>query len=202
MGFTLRSGTGNGKEASVDDNNRLLVNAITENIENHITEYDGKFNISTGTLKLTSANPSAVLYFKNNEVYDYSLGSVIYNLGSSTGGTKEAQCDVYFHVTGGTIVSNATPVDIIANHNLGSSRTLDAHAYKGAQGATYVADEYAISSLIKPGNRAVVSLGQVIIPRGESIVVAITPPAGNTDMDLQVALSGYLNLPEATGGTL
>ena len=64
MAFSILDGTGTGKEAGVDTNNRLLTNTISEDISNHVTEYGGKYNINTGNITLTTANESAILYFK------------------------------------------------------------------------------------------------------------------------------------------
>lgn len=202
MAFSILDGTGSGKEAGVDQNHRLLTNTISEDISNHVTEYGGKFNINTGNVTLTSTNESAVLYFKNNEDETYSITGIVYNLGSSTGGSGQVQCDVYFKTTGGTIVSNATPVDILANQNIGDATQLDADAYKGAEGYTQTGGEYAVTSLINPGSRAFIGLGQILCPKGQTLSVTMTPPSGNTSMIVQCALVGYLNVTTATGGTL
>lgn len=203
MSFSILDGQGSGKEAGVDSNNRLLTNTISEDISNHITEYGGKFNLNTGNITLTgNATESAVMYFKNNEEYDYTISALVYNLGSSTGGAGQVQCDVYFKTTGGTIVSGATDVDINQNQNLGSARTLVADVYKGAEGNTQTGGEYAVSSLVNPGSRAFIGLGQILVPKGETVCVTMTTPAGNSSMVIQCALVGYINLPTATGGTL
>jgi hypothetical protein len=202
MAFSILDGTGTGKEAGVDTNNRLLTNTISEDISNHVTEYGGKYNINTGNITLTTANESAILYFKNNENETYSITGIVYNIGSSTGGSGQVQCDVYFKNSGGTIVSNAVPVDILANQNIGDARTLDADAFKGAEGYTQTGGQYAVSSLINPGSRAFIGLGQILCPKGQALSITMTPPSGNTSMIVQCALIGYLNVAAATGGTL
>jgi hypothetical protein len=203
MSFSLLDGKGSGKEAGVDSNNRLLTNTINEDISNHVTEYGGKFNLNTGNITLTGdGTESAVMYFKNNEEYDYSISGIVYNLGSSASGTGQVQCDVYFKTSGGTIVSGASDVDINVNQNLGSARILVADVYKGAEGNTQTGGIYAVTSLINPASRAFIGLGQIVVPKGQTVCVTMTTPSGNTSMTIQCALVGYLNLPDATGGTL
>jgi hypothetical protein len=203
MSFSILDGKGSGKEAGVDDNNRLLTNSIVEDISNHVTEYGGKYNLNTGNITLTgNATESAVMYLKNNEEYDYTITAIVYNLGSSASGTGQVQCDVYFKTTGGTIVSGATDVDINVNQNLGSASALVADVYKGAEANTQTGGTLAVTSLINPATRAFIGLGQILVPKGESISITMTTPSGNTSMTVQCALVGYVNLPAATGGTL
>ena len=200
MGFTILGGNGKGNEAAVDDNHRLCGNNLTEDLGSHASNSGSRYNINSGIVTLTNAAESAVLYFKNNEDSDYIINAVIYNLGASASGTGEAVVDVFFNTTGGTIVSTALAADMVVNQNLGSSNSLTADIYKGAQGNTQTGGVQAISSLISAGSRAALSLGKIIVPKGKSISVTVTPPTSNTSMAIQVALSGYLATPTVTGG--
>jgi len=200
MGFPILSGTGNGKEAAVDDNNRLCGNNLTEDLGSHASNSGNRYNINTGSVELTNAAESAVFYFKNNENSDYIINAIIYNLGASASGVGETAVDVHFNPTSGTIISNATAADIVVNQNLGSSNSLAADVFKGVQGATQAGGVIAISSLISPGSRAALGLGKIVVPKGKSLSVTMTPPTSNTSMDVQVAISGYLAAPIVTGG--
>lgn len=199
MSFKILSGTGTGKEACVDNTNRVCVRSISESESDESSVQGQRYNINTGDITLTSANESAVLYFKNNEDYEFVINTIIYNIDDSTGGTAAVTVDVYFKTTGGTIVSGATDVDMNVNLNLASANTLTADAYKGAEGNTQIGGVQAVSSLIQPGGRAAVSLGKVIIPKGQSIAITMTPPSGNTSIKVQAALSGYVATPSVLG---
>lgn len=201
-GFKILDGLGSGKEAGIDSNNRILTAAITETISNHVTEFGGRYNLNTGTINLTSANSSAVMYFKNNEDYVYSITAFILYFGPSTGGSGVSTIDIYADPTGGTIISNAVDADIIFNMDLGSARDLDANVYKGAEGNTLTGGVHAFSGYQAPSNARVISVGQLLVPKGESFGITVTPPTGNTSMNVQAIISGYVNIPEATGGTL
>lgn len=200
MSFTILDGRGTGKEASVDTNNRLLGNVLIDDLSNHASDHGQRYNINTGSIELTSANESAVLYFKNNEDSDYVINRIIYNLGASTSGVGEAIIDVFFNTTGGTIITTGpTDVDINVNQNLGSSNTLNADAFKGAEARTQTGGILGFSSLILPGLRTSLVPGKLIVPKGKTIAVTITPPTSNTSMNVQIALSGYLATPTVTG---
>ena len=56
-----------GRSARVDSNNRLETQAISESLADAAANKGDRFNINTGTVTLTSASESAVLYIKNNE---------------------------------------------------------------------------------------------------------------------------------------
>lgn len=200
MGFSIKSGSGNGKSAEVDNSLRLRCRSIIEEELGHATELGYRYNINTGTITLTSANASAVFYFKNNEDYDFVIESFIYNIDDSTGGTAAVKMDVYVKNTGGTIISGASDTAINVNLNIGSPNTLVSLAYKGAEANTLTGGTYAISSLIQPGTRAAIPLGKLIIPKGGNVGVIATPPASNTSLPLQVAISGYIAHPDVLGG--
>ena len=200
MSFTIVDGKGSGKEVAVDNNNRICGNNLTEDLGSHASNSGNRYNINSGSVTLTAATESAVFYFKNNENSDYIINAIIYNLGASASGSGETIVDVYFNSTGGTIVSGASAADMVVNQNLGSSNTLSADVYKGAEGNTQTGGVQAVSSLISAGSRAALSLGKIIVPKGKSVTVTMTPPTGNTSMDVQVAVSGYLATATVTGG--
>jgi len=200
MSFRIVSGKGNGKEATVDDTGRLVTRAITQSESDIATDEQQRYNINTGNITLTSATASAVLYFKNNENYDFEINSFIYAFGPSTGGTGAALVDVIFKPTAGTIVSGASAVAVNQNLNLGSANVLSALVYKGAEGNTITDGVTGISSLLSVSSRSVIALGKLVIPKGQSVAVRVTPPTGNTSLILQVAISGYVATPAVFGG--
>lgn len=202
MAIYIGDGLGSGRLVGVDSSNRILAASITEDIASHVAEYGGRYNLNTGTITLTSASASAVMYFKNNEDYDYSINSFIFYFGASTGGTGLSTIDIYADATGGTIISGAVDGAMKFNMNMGTARELQADFYKGAEGNTLTGGIHAFSGYQAPGNARILSVGQLLVPKGESLGAIITPPTGNTSMNVQVIISGYVNLPDATGGTL
>ena len=109
----IEDGTGTGKLARVDNNQRLHTDAITENIKDAESEQGNSYNLNTGDITLTSAAKTTVFYFKNNEDADYHITAFIYNLGNSTGGSGDVKIDVVSNPTTGDIITNANDVMVI-----------------------------------------------------------------------------------------
>lgn len=199
MSFTILSGAGNGKEAYVDDNNRLATSSITESLAELAAINGAKYNINTGNITLTDDTETPVLYFKNNERFDYRITSLIYNIGQSTGGSGDALITTYFNPAGGTIISNAVPADIVVNTNLGSADTLTADIYKGATGDTFTDGTASVSTLVQTPTKAIIGSLDIIVPKGQSLVSVITPPPGNTSLTVQAIIVGYSAIGNVTG---
>lgn len=186
----ITDGTGKGYLAKVDENNRLSTFSVSETVTELAARSGNSYNVNTGTITLTSASESGLLYLKNNGDNDLIIISIGYLLGDSTGGSGDIQAKVIFNPTGGTVISGATDVDININKNAGSSKVLDVDAYKGEEGRTITGGSDAYYSLIAGDSRGyVISTGSLVFPKGSSLGIALTPQTGNTNMDLQVFLS-------------
>lgn len=138
----IENGVGDATKARVDGNNQLHVFATTENEQNSAAEYGQLYNINTGAIALTGSSDSAVLYFKNNEApingeSNIIISTVIFGVyGRTATITDSATATIIRNPTAGTIVDDATAVDMKSNSNFGSSNTLDSLVYKGADGKT------------------------------------------------------------------
>lgn len=187
-------GTGTGNQAKIDTRNRLQVHSVNEPEGLDANRLGSAYNMNTGELTLTSANESAVLYFKNNESKDYIIEAIVVGLGPSTGGasTDIPIIKVIRNPTAGTIVDDASNVSINSNRNFGSSNTVSADVYKGAEAKTLTdGDDHLF--FYQPANGRLFAAINEVIPKGKSLGVKITPQASNTSMTCYVALIGYLN---------
>ena len=192
MDVTIKNGA-NGNIAEVDKKGRVQTFSISEGLNIESANIGENYNINTGAITLTTANESAVLYMKNNEEKSFIIEEVIIILGASTGGTGDLQIELIRNPTTGTIVSNAVNVDIVANRNFGSNRELLKDTYKGAEGYTLTSGEDFSSTTRSSGSTVVSFDGDVIVlPKGSSIGVNVTPQASNTSMVVKVAIIGYL----------
>ncbi len=190
MSEIIKDGTGNGYAAKVNELNQISSNAVSRSVENFGATLGYTFNVNTGTISLSSSNPSALLYLRNLGENDLYVGSIGYLLGNSTGGNGDLTARVVRNPSAGTIVSSAVDVGDIANKNFGSNRPLLATAYKGAEGNTLTDGTTAYESLLdSAGKQYVIATGNVVLPRGSSIGIEVTPQAGNTSMDVQVFLA-------------
>lgn len=189
----IRDGTGNGYLQKVNGNNRAFVNAFSTQENLAATAKGNSFNINTGEITLTDAADTPVIYLKNNESSDLHIISIAVGLGTSTGGssTEPVRVTVVKNPTAGTIVDNATAVDISSNRNFGSAKTITADIYKGATGNTMTDGTDHILFFQPDFGRLFAGIDE-IIPRGKSIGIKIQAPTSNTSLTLYVAIICHL----------
>lgn len=193
MSIEIVDGTGTGKQAKVDADNRLHTQSVTTSSQASASTRGDHYNINTGDVTLTTDSQSGLLYIKNNEDNNIIITSVVYLIGNSTGGSGDVKLDILKNPSGGTVISDATQADIIQNKNFGSPKTLTADIYKGGEGKTLTGGSLAYSSrLSSAGTSYIIETGDIILTKGSKIAVRITPPSGNTSMIVQIAVAAYL----------
>ena len=191
----LKDGTGTCYQAKINNENRLFVDSVQRDHSEDASLIGHSYNINTGIINLTNANKSAVLYVKNTGTKRLFIQSLFYLLGNSTGGSGDVLVTVLRNPTAGTIVDNATDVEINANRNFGSSNSLNVNAYKGAQGYTFTDGTKAIESIFNQSpTRSAISVGTIVLTQGTSIGIEVTPATGNTSWDTEWALLIYEEL--------
>ena len=190
--MSIKDGS-SGYIAKVDSSNRLQTYSVTIDEANQANASGDAYNINTGDITLTNAVETPVLYIKNNEDRDLHISAFVLWAGTSTGGTATlgTKWVVVRNPTGGTIVDNATGVDIESNRNFGSNNTVLLDSYKGATGNTMTGgDDHVIvrGTLL---SRTLVQLDEVI-PKGSSIGIKVTPPTSNTSLIVYAAAITHL----------
>jgi outer membrane protein assembly factor BamB len=182
-----------GYVAEVDSSNRLQTYAVTINENNQANSKGRAYNINTDDITLTDAVETPILYIKNNEDKDLHITALDLWAGTSTGGTATlgTKWVVERNPTAGTIISNATAVDIESNRNFGSNNTLLVDSYKGATGNTMTG---GTDHLVFRGtllSRIYVEIDE-IIPKGSSIGIHVKPPTSNTSLIVYAAAICHL----------
>lgn len=190
----ITDGKGTGYQAQVNTKGQLETCSVTLVQSSQASNDGDSYNINTGVMTLTSANKSAVLYVKNNETKPILIDALFYLVGNSTGGTGDMLITVLRNPTTGTVVSDATAAEMAGvNRNFGSSKTLDADIYKGGEGKTLTDGDKVIESIFNQvPTRAVISAGAIVLPKGSSIGIEVTPATLNTSLDVEFAISCYL----------
>jgi hypothetical protein len=198
MAEIIQDGTGKSYGAKVDIDGRLHVDSIGTDREAYSSQLGNSFNLNTGRITLTNASTeNAVMYVRNNENYPLVLTNFFYQTGASTGGSGNIFVKIIRNPTTGTIISGATAGDINVNRNFGSSKTLDVTFYKGATGLTITDGSTALESILATATqRIAVSAGAITLPKGASVGVVFTTPAGNTSMIVEFAIACYLETEE------
>lgn len=190
MSETIKDGTGSCYTVAVDKNNRLHTHSVNESLSQNASRIGDAYNINTGNISLTTDTTSEVLYLENVGDNDLHIATIGYLLGNSTGGSGDVEMMVSKNITGGTLISGALTPTINENKNVGSKKTLNVNVYKGVEGATSTGGVPFYSSLIGSAPRSYpISTGDIIISRGGNISLSITPPTGNTSMNVQVFLA-------------
>jgi hypothetical protein len=189
--------------AKVSKNQRLETESVTLVEKDRAAISGWKFNINTGDITLTNATKTSVLYVKNTDEYDLSVDSLIYNLGNTTSGSGDVKVEVIRNPTAGDIITNANNVEtgagVEANKNFASTNTLTGLFYKGATGETALSggDGATISTRSASNTgRIVISLGNLILPKGTAIGIDYTPPTSNTSQTVQFAISCHIRNPD------
>jgi len=204
MEVSIKSGS-KGDVAFVDKNERLYVAAITEDEGTHAADANigQKYNCNTGTLTLTDANKTSLLYMENTGVYDMVCTAFIYNFGASTSGTGDATMEILKNITSGDILTNANDVAVGpglgANSTVGSSNSPSGKFYKGAtsEGVTTGGLLHLTTLFSSALGRNTVPL-VIVIPKGGNICVEYTPQASNSSQGVQVAVAYYVKTPEVS----
>jgi hypothetical protein len=195
MAEEIIDGTGTGNRAKIDKHKRLHVDAITFGRSEQEVELGNGYSVNTGTFSLTSANKSACLYLKNDEDFDLVLTIMVYILGNSNA-NGDCTIDVLKNPTTGTLIDGAVAAEMAGvNRNFGSSFSLKdtTLVYKGAEGNTFTNGTKVISSIVQTPSRTPIIIGDIVLPKGSSIGFDVTPPTGNTAMDIQLGLGFFID---------
>lgn len=183
MSEFIKDGTGTGNRLRVDVNNRAHALAVSVPYDSEAGIEQRLFNVNTGTISLTSDSASTVFYIKNTGTTPWVIPRVFFNLGNSTGGSGDVFIEIIKNPSAGTIVSagtNFTP----KNFDISSARILVGDFKKGAEGSTVTDGESFAETISSSVGRVLIPFAGIVIRQGSSIAARVTPPPGNTSMNL------------------
>jgi len=190
--MSLESGSGNGREAKVGNENRLYVDAKTVE-EKLISTKDGDgYNLNTGIVSISAT--TGMMYVKNNEDKDLAIETVVVGTGAgSYNTTGEVQIQITRNPTAGTLIDNATAIAQNANRNFGSAKTLSATAYKAAASGNTITDGTDIILIGAPNSQArTVASIDLVLQKGNSIGIEVNPNLSSGSVNCYVALIVHL----------
>lgn len=180
----------NSQSASVNSRGELKVSASSEPQAVAEAILGGSFIITTGSLNLTSANYSHILYLKNTEDVNWVVNAITGTFGA-TNGTGDVLVQFTINPTGGTLITSGT--DLVPNNlNLGSAKLLTGTFKTGVEGSTISGGGSPTPALV-PEGLAVHQFPAkpLIIAPGNGIAVGVKPPSGNTSMNVQIQIPVY-----------
>lgn len=181
--------------AHVDKKGRVSAFSISRGEQSEEAIVGDSYNVNSGTLTLTSGNESGLLYLKNDsENREFIINRVFFNLGNSTGGSGDIEARIARNPSGGTLISAGTSKDP-ANFNFGSGKSVGADLLIGSEGSTVTGEETPDPfefMLPTDAQRYMIEFQSIVIPRGSSLAILLTPQSGNTSMNLQVGCNFFL----------
>ena len=194
--MTTITGSGNRFSAEVDDTLRLKTRSVSKDESIDATSRGDGFSIDTGLITLTSASTSAVIIFQNDELRNLVVTELAVGIGPSTGGTTDtAELLVTANLGSNISMSGGSgSAAIQANLIVGNPNTIASTSELGQEAAA-ISGGTANKNWVKTSVTSDDSVFAVF-PKGTAFAVAITPPPGNTSMEVRVNLTTYLEKDE------
>ena len=178
-----------GEPVRVKPRNQLDVAATTESREVTEALHGNTFLATTGSVLLTSANYSHLLYIKNNEQIRWIINAISGTFGA-TDGAGDVFMQFTINPTGGTLLSATEFAP--ANLNFGSPNILTGDFRIGGEGGTVSGGFSAAPTLIPEGVPLRRFPGRpIILAPGSSMAIGIKPATGNTGMNIQIQVPLY-----------
>lgn len=195
--YTIKDGTGSGNQVKVDGNKRLHVDSSSRSEDKQAALLGQSFNINTGTVTLTSGGESAVCYLKYTGDKALVIKEILGIVGSTTGGSGDAEMKLIKNPSTGTIISGATNVDTTQNRDFSSANLFDGVSYKGAEGLTLTnGTDFADTTRSSFGVPIAFDASIIVLRKGNSIGVTFTPPSGNTSQTIKIAITCFVETAE------
>lgn len=202
MSIEIKDGTGLGYRVKVDSDKRLHVNAVTRSQDEQAALLGEAYNMSTGSISLTSDTESALAYINYTGDDPLVIKEILIIPGATTGGSGNALISIKKNPTSGTIISGAVEFSAINNRDFSSSNNLsnDASIYKGAEANTLTGGStFAITTRSNFDAPIAFDAANIILRKGNSIGVSVTPPTGNTSQTWVVAITAFIETATVSG---
>jgi hypothetical protein len=188
----VESGSGNGREAKVGNNNRLFTDTVTTPEGVQALKDGDAYNLNTGIVSISAT--TGMFYLKNNEDKNLFIEAIVVGTGAgSYNTTGEVQIQVTRNPSTGTLIDNATAVSQNANRNFGSAKTLSATAYKAAASGNTITDGTDTILIGHPNaqGRTFATIN-LLLEKGNSIGVEVNPNLSSGSVNCYVAAICHL----------
>ena len=180
----------------VDSKGRGLV-ASTSFTRYEQASADGNaFNVNTEYIRsITSAGDNGILYLKNTSDNEVAIEAWFWGVENLSGGTPTGNpiLKAFYNPTGGTLISDANPVNLV-NRNAGSSETFgDIVAYKASgTGKTVTGTTDPVLYQLQGSGR---TFGTIFLtlPKNSSVAITIDI-AGYATADVYAGFTGFYNI--------
>jgi hypothetical protein len=185
----IEDGLGSGRQAKVDSQRRLSVQAVSEAESVHSTEAGTSYNLNTGLISITA--DATLMYYKNTGEKDFVIEAIA--LGSFEGITHsdDPYITIVRNPTGGDLITDATTAGVLnQNRNFGASDTLSGLFYKGKVGGTLTGGDDIAILQATPGARSFYTIN-FILTKGDSIGVKLNANVSSGSANWYSAIIGF-----------
>lgn len=186
MGFEIKDGTGKGYIAGVSSDNRLLTSTVNESVFQIGAKTGNAYFLGTPLVTVTTAGETAIFFVKNNEdtpiIFENFFSTATTASGATGGNPPMYRLNFYKNPTSMTAATESAAL----NQNFGSSNNLDADIQYGASGSAFSGGTL-VAQLAVPVGQFNQIPANLVLPKGSSFGISVTPPTGNTSMPVQFA---------------
>ena len=184
MGFEITDGTGKGNSVGVTSNNRILTSTIAESQFQYAAEEGDAYFFGTPIITASGTTETGLIIVTNNEDVPVIIGNFFFIAEEAASGSPSMfRANWYKNPTA---INNGTSFSPL-NQNFGSSKTLDVTAEYGSTSTTApTGGDGLVATLSFPVGQFTDFDANLVLEKGSSVGVSVTPPAGNTNMPVQV----------------
>ena len=177
---------------SVDNLGRIQAHAASTSDQEVAAIDADAYNFNTSNITLTDALATPIFYFKNDsETRDIVISRIFVTFGASTGGAGEIFGSIVYNPTAGTLLSGTAKA--LQGFNVGEDKPLGVTSLIGASGLTVSGGTTPIEFLFpSASSRHLIGFQSIVVPRGGSIALLITPQPSNTSMVIQAGYNAFL----------
>lgn len=182
MFYIIEDGTGSGKKASVNADNRLDTFSVVESRISDISNRDGRsFILTSDFVALTTTGSfNGMIYLKNTSTDRDMFIDRVRICGTGTS-MNAMQCRFVKNPTTGTLISDANDGISVAA-NLGSNEDFTGINYAASGDGKTVTDgiQFSQFTIHLPGHTIQEYNGAIIIPGGSAMAIEVKPGAATT----------------------
>ena len=186
----IRDGGGSGRLAIVDFDGKLRTRAIGVDERLHTVSDGSYFELVTGKVTLTDAAETPIAYIKNTSADKIIvIDRVFFDAFDTTGGTGSGTIKYYRNPT---VAGGTTSTTVSTNYRVESTPTATSLTSPSSMSGGTV----WWSGVLTTSLGFAVEEGIIILASGNSHGISITPPAGNTSLDININIAYYQINPE------
>jgi hypothetical protein len=182
MFYIIEDGTGSGKKAKVNAENRVETFSVIESRISDISNREGKsFILTSDFVALTTTGSfNGMIYIKNTDTSQDLYIDRVRICGTGTS-MNAMQCRFVKNPTTGTLISDANDGISVAA-NLGSNEEFAGTNYAASGDGKTITDglQFSQFTIHLPGHTIQEYNGAIIIPGGSSMAIEVKPGAATT----------------------